>query len=186
MRGIQANDQVRVHPRDRRRGSDRMIRWEGIQTIDQFLVLSGDEEEERGWSDVRHSNNCPSSLTSWRWMKRMIVWEVFEQLIKFTYDLETDEREKNMMIRWEVLLLTELTYILKRKERDDQIGFSTIDHVDVRTRNGWRGRDRIIRWQVLQLTKFAYLLETDGEEGIVRSDRFSNNWPSPRTNWRRM
>ena len=64
-------DQVDVQSGDERRGRDRMIRQK-IFAIDQVRVLSGDGRKE-----------CNG----------MIKWEIFEQLTKFTYDLETDKEE---------------------------------------------------------------------------------------------
>ena len=248
MRDIQTIDQVHILTGDRWRRWDGMIRWEILKQLTKFTYeLETDEEDGMGRSDERYSNNWPSSRTPWRRMKGMgwddqmrdiqridqvhvlsgdgwrgwdgmIRWEIFKQLTKFTYSLETDEedgmgwsderysnnwpssrtfwrRMKGMdgMIRWEILKqLTKFTYCLETDEGDgwdDQMrDIKTIDQVHVRSGDRWRGWDGMIRWEISkQLTKFTYSLETDEENGMGWSDeRYSNNWPSSRTPWRRM
>ena len=148
-------------------GWDNQIR--GLQTIDQVHVLARDKRRGRDG---------------------MIRWEVFKQLTRFTYFLETDkedgwsdERSSNNwsssrtrwrqmrrgwdgMTRWEVFKqLTKFTYLLETDEEDGM---------------GWS--DEVFK----QLTKFTYELKTDKEDGMRWSDkRSSNNWPGSRTPWRR-
>ena len=71
---------------------------------------------------------------------------------------------------------------------EDQMGgLKTIDQVHVPTGDRWKW-NRMIRCEVIkQLTKFTYILKTDEEDEMGWLDeRSSNNWPSSRTNWRRM
>ena len=146
MRDLKLKDQVHVRSGDGRRGWDRTMRWEILKQKDQVHIRSGggrgrwDEMMRR-----KILNNWPSSLTFWSRMTRMgwddemrvktidqlhvlsrdrwrgwdgmIRWEILKQLNKFTYSLETDE--KNEMVRWEVLKqLIEFTYVLETDEED--------------------------------------------------------------------
>ena len=103
---------------------------------------------------------------------------------------------------------------MTKTERNGQVrGLQTVDDAHVLSENRWRGWNEMIRWDAFkqltkftyiletdeedgmgwsmrifkQLTKFTYILDTDEEDGMGWSDeRPSNNWPSSRTNWRRM
>ena len=129
MRGLQTLHQVHVHSgrRVKRMGWDDQLRV--LQTIDCVHVLSGDGWKE--WDDK-------------------IRWEVFKQLIKFTYPLERESYQKQ-----EQNLIDKFTYFLEMHKEDG-----------------------MIRWEVLkQLAKFTYFkfLETDEEKGMRWSDERSSN-----------
>ena len=177
MRDIQTIDQVHVLPGGRQRGWDGMIRREIFKQLAKFTyILEMDEEDHIGLTDERYSKNWPSSHTLWRWMKRtgwddqmrdiqtieqvhklpgdgwrgwdvMITWEIFKQLTKFTYSLETDEEDR---MGW-----SDVRYSnnwpsshtswrqMKRMGWDDQMrDIQTIDQVHILPGEGWRGWDK--------------------------------------------
>ena len=207
---------------DRWRGWDRMIRWEIFKQLTKFTYnLEIDEKDGMGWSEERYSNNWLSSHTIWRQTKRtgwddqmrdiqtieqvhippgdgwrgwdgMIRWEIFKQLTKFTYILETNEEDRmgwsderysnnwtssHTSWRW-----------MKRMGWDDQEIFKQLTKFTYILDDGWRGRDRMIQWEIFkQSTKFTYNLETDEEDRMGWAyGRYSNNWPSSLTGWRWM
>ena len=119
------------------------------KTIDQVHVLSGYRWRGREeWSDEKCSTNLSSSRTNWIRMKRkewddqkrdfktieqvhthpgdewrardrMIRRDVFKQLTRFTYELETDDEEGIGWIRWEEFKQsTKFTYDLETDEEE--------------------------------------------------------------------
>ena len=102
-----------------------MIRREVFKQFTKFTYsLETDKEKVIWWSEQGCSNIWPRSRTLWRRMERkdgqmgdiqnidqvhllsgdgwrgrdkLIMWEVFKLLTKFTYELETDEEER---IEW--------------------------------------------------------------------------------------
>ena len=141
----------------------RDVEMRRLQIIDQIHVPPG--KNRMGWSDKRTSKKLPSSRTTtgWRGWDSIIIWEVFKQLTKFTYFLNTDE------------------------EKDDQRnGIQIIDQVHEQADDEWRGWDRMIRKAVFKHVNFTYFLKTDEEDGLWWSDKwYSNNWPKSRTGWKR-
>ena len=144
----------------------------------QVYVLAGAWDRRRRWerikwSDERSSNNWPTSHTNWRQIKRM-GWG--DQVC-----VRSSNNCPSSRTSWKQQI--------KRMGWDDQMRcLQKVDQVHLLSRDGWRGWDGMMRWEVFkQLTKFTYFLKTDEEDGMGWSDeRSSSNWPSPRTNWRRM
>ena len=101
---------------------------------------------------------------------------------------------------------------MKRMGRDDQMrDIQTIEEVHVHPEEGWKGWERMFRWEIFkQLTKITYTLKMgekndqlrdiqtieenhvhpgDGFkelERMIRRGRYSNNWRSSRTHWKRI
>ena len=183
MRDIQTVDQVHVLPGDGWGGWDGMMGWEIFKQLTKFTYsLEMEEEDEMRWDDGRYSNNWPSSLTSWRWMKRirwddqmrgiqsinqvhllsgdgwrgwygMVRWEIFKQLTKFMYHLETGKgdrmgwSEKRYSNNW-TSSHTSWRW-MKRMGWDDHMrDIQTIGQVHLRAGDRWRGWDQMIRWEV--------------------------------------
>ena len=127
-RGLKIVDKVHILPGDRRRG------WSD-EVLKQFTKFT--YSLETGEKDDQMRGLKTSSRTFWRWVKRMIRWEVFKQLIKFTYFLVKGEGT----IRWEILKqLTKFTHPLETDEEDDQMrGLKTFDKVHVLPGDRQRG-----------------------------------------------
>ena len=91
----------------------------------------------------------------------MIRWEIFKQLTKFTYPLETDKED--------------------RMEWSDE---KTSNNWPSPRTFWWMDGGMIRREVFKQLTKFTYPLETDKKDRMRRSDeKSSNNWANSRTFW---
>ena len=74
MRDTQIIYHVHIHPGDRWRGQDGMIRWDIFKQLNKFTnFLETDKEDGMGWSDEtqRYSKNDQVHIRPRWWMKRM-------------------------------------------------------------------------------------------------------------------
>ena len=172
---------------------DEMIRWEANKQLTKFTYqLDTDGEDE--WDDQMRGHQTIDQVhvhpgDGWRGWYGIIRWEVFKQLTKFTYELETDEEDgmgwsdERSSNNWPSSRTSWRQ--MKRMGWDHQMRTS---NNWPSSRTFWRRIKRMMRWELFkQLTKFTYFLETDAEDRMRRSyERSSNNWPNSRTHWRRM
>ena len=222
MRSIQTIDQVHIHPGEDGMGwSDerfsnnwpssrtfwrqmKRMGWEnqkrGLHTINQVYIQAEDRWrgwDGMGWSDERFLNNSIDQVhvqTGDGW-NGMIRWQVFKQLTRFTYELETDEDGMGWLVErcshnWQVHVRSGGGWVglgwsdkrpsnnwpssrtnwwrMKGMERGNQMSNTQINNWPG-SRTPLRGWDGMIRWEIFkQLTKFTYKLEMDEEDGMIR------------------
>ena len=154
--GIQIIDQVHVHP------GDGIIGSEALKQLIKFKFTYFGLEKMRWHNPMNeYSNNLSNSRTGWRRMKRMIRWGTFKQLSKFTYILETNWEDgigwsdvgySNNWASWRTL---------KPWRQIKSVGWYTsiqiISLIHVRAGDGWRGWDRMIRCGVFQQLSIVHV-----------------------------
>ena len=146
---------------------------------------------EMGWSDEGSSNSWSSSRTNWRRMKGTDDQIRRRQMIDQLHILSKEGwREWNWMIRWEIFKqLTKSTYSLETYEENRmEWPDERSSNYAANSRTIWRRIERMgwdDKWAVFQLIMYTYALER-GEGYVMQwSDkRSSNDWPRSHTSWR--
>ena len=183
MRDIQTIYQVHVHPGDRWRGQDGMIRWDIFKQLNKFTnFLETDKEDGMGWDDQMRLRDIQTidqvHVRSRWWMKRMKKDNQMDiQKIDQVHIQAGDGlRGWDGMIRWKASNNWPSSHTLwrqmKRMVWDDQMrDIQTINPVHVPSEEDGMG------WSDERLTKFTHILDDRwrGWDRMIRWEIFKQS-----------